>query len=326
MLSFFTGFAHQAVIVFFVLSGWLVGGSLLNKRHQSGIIADYAIDRVTRLWIVLVPALLLSIALGLASGSLASGQLDLTSNSAYSATSFVGNLLGLQGIAVPRFGDNFPLWSLANETWYYILFPLIVLAFSAERMARRMVAAVLVLAIAVLLTPEMMLYFGLWLMGVGFSRVRITASNAWIAAQTVLFLAIATWGRLAGHNGVPLAQSLFQDTAFALAFLPLLCSLQRKADLSRPGVALLAAAGERLSAFSFTLYVVHVPLLLYLASVSGGVRLSPDDPMSLLAYTALLAVLVVTAWLLYLPFEAQTYRLRRAVKSWLRPAVRARAA
>jgi peptidoglycan/LPS O-acetylase OafA/YrhL len=28
--AFITGFAHQAVLVFFIISGWLVGGSLLN--------------------------------------------------------------------------------------------------------------------------------------------------------------------------------------------------------------------------------------------------------------------------------------------------------
>lgn len=32
-LAFITGFAHQAVVVFFLLSGWLVGGSLLNKNR-----------------------------------------------------------------------------------------------------------------------------------------------------------------------------------------------------------------------------------------------------------------------------------------------------
>ena len=31
VLAFATGFAHQAVVVFFLISGWLVGGSLLDK-------------------------------------------------------------------------------------------------------------------------------------------------------------------------------------------------------------------------------------------------------------------------------------------------------
>jgi peptidoglycan/LPS O-acetylase OafA/YrhL len=42
----------------------------------------------------------------------------------YTATTFVGNLAFLQTIAVPIFGTNGPMWSLANEFWYYLIFPL----------------------------------------------------------------------------------------------------------------------------------------------------------------------------------------------------------
>jgi peptidoglycan/LPS O-acetylase OafA/YrhL len=58
VLAFFTGFAHQAVLVFFLISGWLVGGSLLNKLGQPDALLSYAIDRITRLWTVLMPTFL----------------------------------------------------------------------------------------------------------------------------------------------------------------------------------------------------------------------------------------------------------------------------
>jgi peptidoglycan/LPS O-acetylase OafA/YrhL len=54
-LAFSTGFAYLAVIVFFVLSGWLVGGSFLNKHNAPHAYQHYAIDRCSRLWVVLVP-------------------------------------------------------------------------------------------------------------------------------------------------------------------------------------------------------------------------------------------------------------------------------
>ena len=69
-LAFVTGFAHQAVVVFFVLSGWLVGGSLLNKAGQERAIKHYAIDRLTRLWIVLIPTFVLILAAALIMGKL----------------------------------------------------------------------------------------------------------------------------------------------------------------------------------------------------------------------------------------------------------------
>ena len=56
---FLTGFGHQAVIVFFVLSGFFVGGSIL-KNPQRFSFMHYLIARLSRLWVVLIPMLALT--------------------------------------------------------------------------------------------------------------------------------------------------------------------------------------------------------------------------------------------------------------------------
>jgi len=58
---FATGLGHQAVMVFFVLSGYFVGGSIL-KSLSGGHFAwrAYATARLTLLWMVLVLALMLT--------------------------------------------------------------------------------------------------------------------------------------------------------------------------------------------------------------------------------------------------------------------------
>lgn len=58
-LYFFAGFGHQAVIVFFVLSGFLISSTVI-RSHVLGKWSwrDYAINRATRLYVVLVPGLL----------------------------------------------------------------------------------------------------------------------------------------------------------------------------------------------------------------------------------------------------------------------------
>ena len=63
LFYFATGLGHQAVVVFFVLSGYLVGGSVLTA-YQSGrwSWAAYALRRLTRLWVVLLPALIITLA------------------------------------------------------------------------------------------------------------------------------------------------------------------------------------------------------------------------------------------------------------------------
>lgn len=59
-LYFLTGLGHQAVVLFFALSGFLVGGSAFQRIRSGQFRAgDYLLRRLTRLWTVLLPALVL---------------------------------------------------------------------------------------------------------------------------------------------------------------------------------------------------------------------------------------------------------------------------
>ena len=129
LLAFATGFAHQAVVVFFLISGWLVGGSLLNKWSQPHALGSYAIDRISRLWTVLIPTFLFMLLCAAVTERIVPAPSHFDQTNEFSTLAFFGNLVGLQTISVPNFGRNYALWSLANETWYYVLFPLLLLAF-----------------------------------------------------------------------------------------------------------------------------------------------------------------------------------------------------
>ena len=54
LVWFFYGFAHQAVVVFFVLSGFLVG-LVFARRTRSAFLSAYLLDRTVRIYLVLVP-------------------------------------------------------------------------------------------------------------------------------------------------------------------------------------------------------------------------------------------------------------------------------
>src|SRR5438067_1861576 len=56
---FVTGFGHAGVVVFFVLSGFWITKSVVRRADRPAFWRDYLIDRLARLWLVLVPALLL---------------------------------------------------------------------------------------------------------------------------------------------------------------------------------------------------------------------------------------------------------------------------
>jgi peptidoglycan/LPS O-acetylase OafA/YrhL len=319
-LAFASGFAYLAVIVFFVLSGWLVGGSLLNRLNADRPIVNYAIDRVTRLWIVLIPTFGAMLLFGVATATLDSSSLSFAPANAYSATAFVGNLVGLQNIFVPEFGGNFPLWSLANETWYYILFPLLVVLFRTRSPRHGFAIIAAIAAIVYLLDSAILLYFSIWLLGVAFSRIRIEcgAFLRWILFLVVLGVAVAI--RLKGKSQIAV-DSFAQYLLFSLVFVLFLASMQFKQARTR-SIDWLNRIGRFFSEFSFTLYVLHIPLIAaflhFVRPILGTERLDPNRAAHLLIYAALYLGLVVGAWLFHLPFEARTYRVREWLKTVLR--------
>ena len=312
-LAFATGFAHQAVLVFFVISGWLVGGSLLNKWGQPEALKWYAVDRISRLWTVLLPTFMLVLALGILTGSVDPRSVDASPGNPYSASSLIGNLVGLQTISVPQFGGNYPLWSLANESWYYLMFPL-VLAVGGKRRAG---AALALLLIAGLLPAAMTAYFALWLLGAAFSRIRLACGAVTRVVLLVVLAGLSVLFRLTGYNDDMTLASFGQDILLGL-LLVLFLSSTIGAPGTHVGAAPLRRSADLLANFSFTLYVIHVPLLGLLKwlgrTLLGRDRLGATSALDLLAYGVLLGVLLASAYGFYRLFEARTPAVRRWLK------------
>jgi peptidoglycan/LPS O-acetylase OafA/YrhL len=326
LLAFSTAFSHQAVIVFFLISGWLVGGSLLNKQDQPGAMTAYAIDRVTRLWTVLVPALCLMLAVGAITGTVTPAQADFSAANDYSATSFVGNLLGLQTVAVETYAGNYALWSLSNETWYYLQFPLLLIVFTGRTRVRQLLAATVLVLTAVGLPAAMTLYFSLWLLGALFSRVRVDCTTAVRAALLAAAAAALVYLRTTEVNDDLNAEIFIKHLMYSLPLLVFLASMQRPLDASPGWMRVLAPAAHLLSEFSFTLYVIHVPmikLLRYLGMEAfGRNRLAANAPADFAIYFGMLLAIMAAAYLSYLLFESHTFRIRRLLKSALRSQAR----
>ncbi|NDA69085.1 MAG: acyltransferase [Verrucomicrobia bacterium] len=180
-----TSLGHASVVVFFVLSGFLVGGSVLSQvRAQRWSWGNYASRRLTRLWVVLVPALALTALwdwLGQTLGGAAayagaysalhsSGPTPATPANHTWATA-MGNLCFLQTVWTSVFGSNGPLWSLANEFWYYVLFPLGVLSVRGNSGKQRAVSLALGAGLAGMLPGELTRAGLTWLMGVAMAAI-----------------------------------------------------------------------------------------------------------------------------------------------------------
>lgn len=320
-LAFITGFAHQAVVVFFLISGWLVGGSLMNRLGKPQAIAHYAIDRFTRLWTVLLPTLLLSLGVGLVMGAAAPGPIDFNPANEFSATALAGNLLGLQTLTVPEFGGNYPLWSLAHETWYYIQFPLLLLVIAGGGVLRRAAAAAALILLLATLRDMISLYFAVWLLGAAFSRIRVDCGKTVQALLLVVTLALFVYYRLRGSNDDLVPGSFVQDVICSIPFLLLLASFQQPVDTAAPGYVRANRVAVFFSEFSFSLYVVHIPVIFLMRHLGqqflGRDQLDPNAATDFLWYVVLLATLVLAAYVFYLLFERHTIRIRNALKNLL---------
>ena len=107
---------------FFVLSGFLVGGSVIRAGERFRL-SDYVTARLCRLWVVLIPALLLTLAMETVTVVIAPDALkDVFAqqwhsgpdpSAAYGASlvTFLGNIAFVQKLWVPVFGTNRPLWA-----------------------------------------------------------------------------------------------------------------------------------------------------------------------------------------------------------------------
>jgi peptidoglycan/LPS O-acetylase OafA/YrhL len=317
-VAFVTGFAHQAVMLFFVLSGWLVGGSYLDRLHRPHALRDYMVDRLTRLWTVLIPALLLTLLLAwLAKGDLAA----LLAEPSYALRTMAGNLVGLQTLQLPTYGGNFPLWSLANETWYYALFPLLVLAWRTPSLWKLILVLALMTAIVNLTHGVLLSYFAIWLLGVAASRMRLTLKRGLRACLLLGAAGVAVYCRLGGNNDDLGYDTWGQDMAFSLLFALWLAAMRQPLANAAPVKPWLARAGNWLAGFSFSLYVIHIPLmeglLPFWRTQHGAALLSPSQPLHLGIYAIMLAVLVLGAWMFYVATERHTVRIRRAMKARL---------
>ncbi len=290
-----TGAGHQAVVIFFVLSGYLISGSIFRMTQRGEWSWKlYLTHRLVRLWIVLVPALLLGalldnlgvqlhLAPALYAGQTGTHMLGDIAKS-FRLPIFFGNLFFLQTILVPAFGSNGPMWSLANEFWYYVLFPCAFLALrKGTSVGARILNILVFLLCARFVGRDILQLFPLWLLGTLLAVVPDPRSSAAIRTlAAVLYFPLLFF--LAKSSTV---QGVLSDYILGVAtvlFLWLLLGAKGTAPVN-VGVHL-ARVGAR---FSYTLYLVHVPFLVLLtALIAGDARWQPDVRHLLYGVAALL--------------------------------------
>ena len=325
---FLSSFGHQAVIVFFVLSGFFVGSSVLRARQQQRWSwSTYLTTRLTRLYIVLLPALLMGIVwdqLGMTFGHPETYFRDLQDfglvvGHRSNLSAFLGSLFFVQGITAPSFGSNAALRSLASEFWYYILFPLLIgVVSTAGSWARyRRIAQLLLIAFVVVgIGKGIALYFTIWLLGVAVAlagtaqlwnvawRIRLTIL---LAISSVTIAAVARFGIHGEH--------FLTDFAVAIVFALFLYAILLGPPLATAWTTY-AKVARSLAKCSYTTYLAHLPILVLIRSLSVSRARWQPDTTHLLAWSAILMVVAAYIWCMYALTESNTEYVRMRVLSY----------
>jgi len=156
-------YGHTAVIVFFVLSGFVIAWATETRERT---VEEYTLSRMARLYSVVLPAVITTAVLdhvAMAIDPSLYAPESITRMDQRPLYVFFGYVLSLvflgQNWTLEMFpGSNIAFWSLDYEAWYYILFGLAM--FLEGR--RRIVALV---GAALLAGPRILLLLPLWLMG-----------------------------------------------------------------------------------------------------------------------------------------------------------------
>lgn len=323
------GMGHQAVIVFFALSGYLVGGGAIDAmREGRWLLSRYALARLSRLWIVLAPALALTLAWDALGRAIDPGAYDGAWRALLSsgpspdaparsdAATALANVVFLQTILAPPLGSNGPLWSLANEFWYYVAFPpLAALALLRPAPPATLMLLAPTALVAWLAPPGLVALFAIWAAGALAGAGRDADAGPWLRAPAfglaagLAALALALLARARGAEA-----GLVEDIALGLCVALALPGLAR-AQLPRPGVYVRLATA--LSNMSYTLYATHFPALFALWALLLAPRQYPPGATAALIAGAALAVALGQAAIVWLLFERNTARWRQALAARL---------
>jgi peptidoglycan/LPS O-acetylase OafA/YrhL len=300
--------ALELVIVFFVLSGFLVGTPTIQRAAEGTFRPlTYIVDRVTRIYVPLIPCML--------AGAVFSG---LAGQQIY-WSDFFGCIAGLQGVCFREFAANSPLWSLAYEIWFYVMAGCAG-ALCTWRGRRWMIPVAGLLAGFLVFAELEVAFLFCWLFGA-------VGGIAPTPGKSILRIAM---GAVASLCGLVISQTTFihvwVEGLFSLSdydVTRLSCLIIAFGlAISVPALAVMPAGrfislerwGTRLATFSYTLYLIHYPLLHFWASLytKKHVNFSVE---SVCVFAVKLISCLVVGWALYWAFEARTERVRELVRS-----------
>lgn len=322
-----TSLGHGAVVMFFLLSGYFVGGSVFRAFAQQRFSwRRYLNARLVRLWLVLLPGLALTAALDTFGHNLFATADAYTSRSSdLSISTFLGNAIFLQPSIVPAFGSNEALWSLGYEFAYYLALPLLLSVIARQAHLTVRLCAVGLLAGLLVLVDADVVYLSLpWMVGAAMAlhadwivaNVQRLRSRTYIAALALSSVALLGAMLLVKFQAATVGNTtsgVYLLTGAGAAFIALLLP-DRVPNL--PISKKIMRFFNDLSHSSYSIYAFHLPVLaLMTAAMQTSLAISlPSNALGWIIVLGATIALCVAGHLLALITERQTETVRRYIK------------
>jgi|GEM_PF-1529920 len=306
--TYLASHSHAVVIVFFVLSGYLVAYSVENKQRKVEYgFGEYFLDRWSRIYSVLIAAVLFTASIDFVGQHFSQDYL----NPNYVPQDrlwlrFSANLLSVQGVQGYRMqlGTDPALWSIGYEFTYYLLFGFF--AFRKQIFGRKQFYCALAILLALIfIGVKMSGYFIIWLIGVWSFKLSKKMKRVISGFMlSVLLLGALLINHFFGYSHV-VESEYVQDLLLAM-YLGFILIFDLSSKVSESG----AAINKTMAEFSYSLYAFHMPIIFFYYAV---VVKKFDLPVVQWQTGILLTLFCLfAARVLYYFTEAQRWKFRSA--------------
>ncbi len=267
-IPFLDGLGQEGVIIFFLLSGFLIFASEVNRSDGLG---RYALRRILRIYPVLIVAMIISAQAAL---------IDGTFYERFSVSKMLGNLFAFQdisalkpGVSIEPFLGNSPLWSLSYEIVFYVLFPAVFAAWKFKpRLTSHFVGLICCIAyVYYLLVPNhfglILSYFLLWWVGACTAafflseqrdRSTIMIPAGWLMGLILLSATAFFKYDYAGLGVFPMLMLRHFSVALAVIVLAFIVPFRGFAAKLGP----VSGALTFVSSISYGIYAFHYPIMI----------------------------------------------------------------
>lgn len=303
-----------AVAVFFILSGFLIGGRSIEKAAKGQLtIRRFVLDRVFRIGVPLTGALLLICCVNYIIGgadNIEWGQL-------------LGQYTGLQGVVFKDYGGVF--WTLAYEIWFYIILLAAIIVFSLKY---RMLSGLTLLVASSMVCANLETSW-LFIIILGIVCYRLKDYNmprrVLTSLQFLLPILFIVWFICSGNLLSTLAGRYvdirylvrMKTASQVLLFSSISIVLSQYVTMSPKCLCSRAIhkLGGVFSSFSYSLYLTHAQVLkLWKAYMPVQKEV---DVFTMGYFLALCTCCIAVAWVFYQLFEKNTVKIQRFVEKRL---------